>query len=148
MSDEVRAFQFFIPGEPRAKGAPRAAIFGKKASIYQAKADKDYLEDGKILCRNNQPPYFDKDPVLAEITAWRSVPQSWSNKKKATVQDGHVMPTPKPDVDNYVKMALDICTKIVFKDDAQVTDLIAKKRYVRPGHGPPVPGLQIKISRL
>lgn len=147
MSDQVDTFQFFIPGEPRAKGSARAAIFGKRASIYQAEADRSYLEDGKVLCRQNRPPYFE-GPVLVEISAWRSVPQSRSKKEKAAIQDGKVMPTPKPDVDNYVKMALDICSKIVFKDDAQVTDLIAKKRYLRAGHGPPVPGMQIKISRL
>lgn len=147
MSEAPEAYQFFIPGQPRGKGAGRSAIFGKRAGIYQDNITREYIEDGKVLCRQGKPPFFE-GPVLAEVTAWRSVPQSFSNKKKAAVQDGNVLPTPKPDTDNYVKMALDICSKIVFKDDAQVTDLIAKKRYVRVGHGPPVPGMQIKISRL
>ena len=43
--------------------------------------------------------------------------------------DGVIVPTTRPDADNYAKAALDACNAILFKDDAQVTDLIVRKRY-------------------
>jgi Holliday junction resolvase RusA-like endonuclease len=45
---------------------------------------------------------------------------------------------PRGDVDNYTKAALDIITKsrLIWKDDTQVTILLSTKRYARPGEEP------------
>ncbi|WP_426051979.1 RusA family crossover junction endodeoxyribonuclease [Brevundimonas sp. SL161] len=40
-----------------------------------------------------------------------------------------VRPTKYPDLDNIVKAVIDACKKIVMRDDVQVVDIRARKRY-------------------
>jgi Holliday junction resolvase RusA-like endonuclease len=42
---------------------------------------------------------------------------------------GELCPVKRPDLDNYMKTALDACNEIVFADDSQIVKLIANKRY-------------------
>lgn len=42
-----------------------------------------------------------------------------------------IYPTKRPDMDNYEKSVLDAMNGIVYKDDAQVIEVIQKKRYSR-----------------
>ncbi len=146
--DQVDAFTIFIPGKPRAQGRPRTRVFGQKyATIYMAKEDKAYTEAGKQLVKDSAPPFYE-GAVHLEFVVWVDVPKSWTKKKKASILAGGIYPTTKPDLDNYLKMGMDIVNGLVFKDDAQVTDVVARKRFVRVGHGPPVPGMQIRVSRI
>jgi Holliday junction resolvase RusA-like endonuclease len=61
------------------------------------------------------------------------VPKSWSQKKQAAALCGSLLPTSKPDGDNYAKM-LDALNHIAWIDDAQIVDLRVRKFYsARPG---------------
>ena len=42
---------------------------------------------------------------------------------------GDMLPTARPDLDNYVKTALDAINTIVIHDDCQITELVARKRF-------------------
>lgn len=46
--------------------------------------------------------------------------------------------TKAPDLDKFVRGLQDALTEVVFKDDSQVVDLIAMKRYAAPGEAPHV----------
>jgi Holliday junction resolvase RusA-like endonuclease len=68
-------------------------------------------------------------PVRLELLVELPVPQSWSQKKRLAAIGGLVMPTSRPDLDNYVKSALDAINTIVIADDCQIVELRARKRY-------------------
>ena len=57
------------------------------------------------------------------------MPKSWSGKRRAAALSGELRPTTRPDVDNYVKAALDAINEIVVRDDSLVVELTAAKRY-------------------
>lgn len=42
---------------------------------------------------------------------------------------GQIRPVTKPDADNYAKGPLDAMKGIIWKDDGQIVDLIARKFY-------------------
>jgi hypothetical protein len=42
---------------------------------------------------------------------------------------GHIRPTSRPDVDNYLKAILDAINTIVVADDAQIVEVYAKKKF-------------------
>ena len=65
-----------------------------------------------------------------------------SNKRRLAALAGEIAPTARPDLDNYIKAALDAINAIVVADDSLVVDLVAIKRYA------PVPALTIKIVPL
>lgn len=52
-------------------------------------------------------------------------------------------PGRKPDLDKLGRALLDALTGVVFLDDAQVVDLIVRKRYADPGQQP---GVAVEIS--
>ena len=57
------------------------------------------------------------------------IPTSWPVRKRADAIAGEVHPAAKPDLDNFVKAALDAINGIVIADDAQVVEVAAKKVY-------------------
>jgi Holliday junction resolvase RusA-like endonuclease len=57
------------------------------------------------------------------------IPASWSQKKRAAALLGEVRPVSRPDLDNYIKSALDAVNTIVIADDSQVVEIRACKRF-------------------
>jgi Holliday junction resolvase RusA-like endonuclease len=66
---------------------------------------------------------------LLELRMVFGVPASWSKAKRAAALSGEIVPTKKPDMDNVVKAICDALNAIVWVDDVQVTDLLARKRF-------------------
>ena len=64
-------------------------------------------------------PYFGTAPVLVRLHFALSRPR----RPKAD------LPLTKPDLDKLARAVLDAFTGILYADDAQVTSLIARKRY-------------------
>lgn len=68
-------------------------------------------------------------PVELRLLIDVAIPASWSKKKQAQALAGELLPTTKPDVDNIVKAIGDGLNGVVWRDDSQVSDVIARKRY-------------------
>jgi len=67
---------------------------------------------------------FDKDCALVLAVVFKLPrPKSVSKEKRPE-------PTVKPDLDNLVKPIKDAMNGIVFKDDSQVVEILATKKYV------------------
>lgn len=62
-------------------------------------------------------------PLGMEMTVWLPA------KGKAS-EGGYV--AVKPDLDNLVKLVMDACNKVAWKDDAQVARQVVEKRYGAP----------------
>lgn len=73
-------------------------------------------------------------PLFVKILFHFPIMESWTKTKQKACLAGKCFPTSKPDVDNCVKAALDGCTKAVWVDDCQVTDLYTRKRYSDTPH--------------
>lgn len=63
------------------------------------------------------------------LTFYRPMPKGKSKKWYENAKNGVVLPTSRPDVDNYVKLVKDALNGYLWLDDSQVTDIIARKRY-------------------
>lgn len=69
------------------------------------------------------------DALRIEVQAFVSIPSSWSAKKQYAAEYGDILPTTRPDADNYLKCCLDALNGIVYRDDSQIVDMSVKKRY-------------------
>lgn len=95
-----------------------------RASI--AEAASRALENARL-----QP--FAAGPVSLDVTFYLPRPQKFCTKKYAGVDVPHVT---KPDTDKLVRACKDALTRVIWHDDSQVTDVLARKRYVAVGETP------------
>ena len=117
-------------GAPVAKGRPKLTTRGKFARAYTPAKTRHY--EDRIRCEAAE--IMADRPLLTgaitlTVTAYVAIPKSFSKRARAAANEGLCHPITRPDADNYAKAALDALNSVVFRDDAQVTDLIVRKRY-------------------
>ena len=121
---------FAVAGVPVAKGRPRATVRGGVPSLYTPAKTRTYesLVQKAAQEAMDHREYFD-DAVDVSILAYLPIPASWSKKKQRAALHGEVLPTSRPDVDNYAKIICDACNGIVYRDDSLIVGLTVEKRY-------------------
>jgi Holliday junction resolvase RusA-like endonuclease len=119
-----------IPCQPVAKGRPRfSTIHGyvqthtpAKTKIYEAivraYAEKAMGGAAPLGC-----------PLYVKVYLYLEIPASWSKHKKELALSGELLPTGKPDKDNFEKALFDALNGVVWLDDCQITDSFTNKRY-------------------
>lgn len=119
---------FFIPGDPVAKGRPRATKAGR---FYTPEKTVRYESTVALFASQAMAAGDPLDgPLSMTICAFWEWPSSWSAKKRAA----NMFKTSRCDLDNIIKACCDAMNGIVFKDDAQVVLMHATKMYAdKPG---------------
>jgi Holliday junction resolvase RusA-like endonuclease len=122
-----------IAGEPQAKGRARigrlangrsVAFTPQKTRMYEAMIRHEAqtaMADAGVL------PF--EGPVRIEVDAQFGIPRSAPKRFVADALAQRAFPMKRPDLDNTVKAALDALNTVVFRDDAQVVEIIARKTY-------------------
>lgn len=82
------------------------------------------------------------EPIKLTLTAVFPITQSWPKWRRVLAALGKLWHVGRPDIDNIVKVAFDGLNEVVWKDDAQVCWLIARKFYGE------TPGLWLEIETL
>lgn len=67
--------------------------------------------------------------IEMHLTFYLPIAASTSRRLRMQMLNGVVLPTKKPDFDNLAYLVTNALKGIVYKDDAQVTDCIIRKRY-------------------
>jgi len=131
-------FEFEIPGDPVAKGRPR---FTRQGRAYTPAKTANYEKSGRIIAKDlwgDQAPI--RFPVDCAVIAKLPIPKSWSKKKKLEAEQNYLPHTSRPDLDNFIKIALDILNGVVIEDDSIVVSLSGEKKYSA------TPGLLVKLQ--
>ena len=124
-----------IPGDPQAKARARSRIMRARdgrqiVTHYTPKRTATYEAMVRALAYQAMAGARPTDrPVAVTIAAHRSIPASWQRSRRDKAAAGDVLPTSRPDLDNVAKAVLDGLTGVVYIDDAQVCDLVKRKRY-------------------
>lgn len=132
-------YSFFVEGHPQWQERPRFTQKGGKVHAYDNDRSADYKlklykEAWNAFVRGGEKIL--EGALTLELTVYRMFPESWSRIKGERAMKGEFMPDTRPDLDNYIKIVLDGIglknyPKIIFNNDAQVVQIIAKKRFVR-----------------
>ncbi len=136
MSDVI---EFEIPLEPQSKLRPR---FGGKFTYTPAKTRK-YEQDLYLLAKKYAPQILWNCPMKFTATFFVQPPKTLTNKRswEKGFRDYH--PTPKPDLDNYLKAVLDAFNKVFWHDDSYVVEIHAFKKYAHDQ-----PKIAVKIEKI
>lgn len=125
---------FELGGKPGHKARHRSRIVypkGGKAFIHQypdpdtAAYEKVLAEAASLFMRGREPT---ENPVALLVHSFRPIPGSWSKRDQEAALAGAILPTPRPDWDNYGKIT-DALNGICWLDDSQVCDGRVIKRY-------------------
>lgn len=115
---------FSVPGEPIPFA--RAGANGKRRFTPPKQAS--YMSIVRMFARRAMGPRggepFD-GPLALTIRATYLVPASWSAKKKSEAR----WKESKPDADNIAKLLKDAMNTVVYRDDAQIAELVVQKKY-------------------
>jgi Holliday junction resolvase RusA-like endonuclease len=132
----IERLRFVLPGEPVAKGRPRFYRAGPYVKTYTPRETVDYERAIKVFARMamGRNPRMFEGPLRVVVSIGLPIPQSWSKLARERAMIGLIMPTVRPDVDNYAKIALDGMTGLVFGDDAAVVWLETRKAYALRPH--------------
>lgn len=121
--------KIMIPGQPAPQGRPRFARRGNFVSTYDPPESKKYKKHVQYHAKKFAPEKLFEGALEVEVLVYKKSLKSFSSKKRIDAESGILRPTTKPDADNYAKGVLDALKEIIWKDDGQVVDLIARKYY-------------------
>lgn len=68
-------------------------------------------------------------PLHVTISFFLEIPKSWTKEKRLAATVGKILPTSRPDIDNYIKAIFDSLNGIAFADDSQIVSMHAVKLY-------------------
>ena len=138
---EVVEITLISYGEPKPYARPRFTRFGgkgKKARCYNKREKymndlkdefKSYLTTDELTKINEAISSMDYT-VEVEGKFFIKIPSNDSIKNRALKQLGYVRPTiARGDVDNYIKLILDVLHDVVYDDDKHVVKIISDKYY-------------------
>nr|DAI20088.1 MAG TPA: Endodeoxyribonuclease RusA [Caudoviricetes sp.] len=121
----MNRIEFTINGECVPKARPRFSKFGH---VYTTPKTRAYENIVKSTAIDNRVPCI-TTALRVELIIYKSIPKSFSKKKRELANEGKIYPVVKPDIDNYVKAILDGLNGVLFVDDKQIVDFRAVKRY-------------------
>jgi Holliday junction resolvase RusA-like endonuclease len=118
-----------VDGEPVPKGRARV---GKHGTVFTPKRTRAFEAVVRQLAalemRGRQPL---QGPLRVDLLVQIAIPSSWPMTRRLAALAGELLPTGRPDLDNFLK-SVDALNGIVFGDDAQVVEVCARKRYGLP----------------
>ncbi len=128
LATEPRVQFFAIPWPPSAKGRPR---FVRRTGVAYTPAETRNSEAAiRHLLVAEKAVLYDRDvPLAVDLRFY--VPRPKSAPKRV------LLPTTRPDLDQYTKLLLDASQGILWTDDAQIVTITARKLFCDDQHPSP-----------
>jgi Holliday junction resolvase RusA-like endonuclease len=133
---------FTVYGEPVAQGRPKFTTISGHAKAYDPEKSANYKSIVRYAASKVRPEKPLEGPLQLTVIAYKSIPKSFSNKKRNLAIDGEIKPITKPDIDNVIKGIKDALKGVIWNDDSQVVELLGVKRYSD------VPRVEINIKAV
>jgi Holliday junction resolvase RusA-like endonuclease len=123
---------------PSTKGSARAFVVGSRAIVTndagkKAKAWAAVVAGAAVDGMDGRPPL--DGPLEVTVTFLMPRPKAHSTSKGMLRPNAPAWCSKKPDADKLARCALDALTGVVFVDDAQIAQLVVKKRYANGSAG-------------
>ena len=132
--------EIVLLGEPVAKGRPRfSQATGHAYTPEKTRTYEQMLRLAATDVMGDRPPL--EGPLVLDMRVVKSIPRSWPKKKQEAARSGALLPTGKPDWDNFGKV-VDAGNMVIWVDDGQIVDGRVRKSYGEK------PGMWITIAPM
>ena len=132
--------EIVLLGEPVAKGRPRfSQATGHAYTPEKTRTYEQMLRLAATDVMGDRPPL--EGPLTLDMRVVKSIPRSWPKKKQEAARSGALLPTGKPDWDNFGKV-VDAGNMVIWVDDGQIVDGRVRKSYGEK------PGMWITITPM
>lgn len=119
--------EIVLLGEPVAKGRPRfSAATGHAYTPEKTRNYETMLRLAATDVMGDRPPL--EGPLTLDMRVVKAIPRSWPKKKQDAAKSGALLPTGKPDWDNFGKV-VDAGNMVIWVDDGQIVDGRVRKSY-------------------
>jgi Holliday junction resolvase RusA-like endonuclease len=119
--------EIVLLGEPVAKGRPRfSQATGHAYTPEKTRTYEQMLRLAATDVMGDRPPL--EGPLTLDMRVVKSIPRSWPKKKQDAARSGALLPTGKPDWDNFGKV-VDAGNMVIWVDDGQIVDGRVRKSY-------------------
>ncbi len=126
--------KFTVPGLPRGKQRPRVCRINGRSITYTPKQTVEYENQIRSIYSKVANFKFERHvPLEVAILALFEPPQSVSQKVRALMLNGEILPTKRPDGDNIIKVVLNALNGMAFHDDGQVCKIYFDSQCAAPG---------------
>ena len=143
----IKPVEFRVDGLPTTQGSKTAGV-SKGGKPYVRESNPQGLAAWRAAVRTEAQramagrPLLDASGIALRLVCLFSLPRPQSRPKK------YHYPDKKPDLSKLVRAAEDALHGIVWRDDAQVCDQVARKRYAGDRDGSMRPGVDIRITEI
>lgn len=135
--------KFTVLGEPIAQGRPRATSINGRVRMYDPAKSRNYKDYVRLVASDHAPDRLIETAIGLKVTVYRSIPKKYSSKVKTEMcERGEIVPTTKPDADNYLKAIKDALNGVIWRDDSQIVDVQVRKRYSNK------PRIEVEVHEL
>jgi Holliday junction resolvase RusA-like endonuclease len=118
----------WVPGEPKAMQTGTVGRFGTR--LIPIRRHTEWGSRVALTANQTRPPALFAGALTVVLEFHRTRPRS---ARKTITQ-----PITRPDLENCAKGLLDALQGIVYRDDAQIVELLARKRFADDDRGPGV----------
>jgi Holliday junction resolvase RusA-like endonuclease len=134
MRQRENSIVFEVAGKVEPKGRGRVGMVTRGAKTFSTVFTPSHTRKYEHLVRHAAGEAMgDRQPLECAVEVFVHVylpyPKSATKRNLTKMVAGILRPCTKPDIDNYVKSALDGINNIIIKDDNQVVDLHAHKVF-------------------
>lgn len=127
------AITFIVQGQPITKGQPFWLLPHNPIGRFTRHQTVHYENLVRLAATEAMQGLAPlEQPVALTIRALIAMPVSWPTAKQQAALAGLTKPMKRPNLDLIVKVVKAACNGIVWKNDAQVVDCVASKRYGKP----------------
>lgn len=129
ISKYKNTLKFIIDGDVQPQQRPRFSRQGGFVKTYDPPESAKYKKHVAEVASAYKTEVLIDSEIRLTIDVYRKIPKSFTKKKLKQIEDGELLPTSKPDVDNLAKGIKDGITGVLWKDDSLIVELIVRKFY-------------------
>lgn len=115
---------YVIPGNPVSLKRPRYSSATKR--MYNSQRNEMLVMSIGLQSQHDNDPMFE-GPLHMDVVFYMPIPSSMNKKEQKKLESAYHIA--RMDLDNLIKMCCDLGNGILYKDDALIASISAKKVY-------------------